>query len=82
MSSTEIIEQLKTGKPIIVLVGKPWASSNAHYMCLLDYKSSGSKNMVYVSNPGKNASHYNGWYDVDEISPYTLPSAGSIFITQ
>ena len=51
-------------------------------MCLLDYKSSGSKNMVYVSNPGKNASHYNGWYDVDEISPYTLPSAGSIFITQ
>lgn len=82
LSSTEIIEQLKTGKPIIVLVGKPWASSNAHYMCLLDYKSSGSKNMVYVSNPGKNASHYNGWYDVDEISPYTLPSAGSIFITQ
>lgn len=82
LSSSEIINQLKTGKPIIVLVGKPWASGSGHYMCLLDYKSSGGKDLVYVSNPGKNASHYNGWYDVNEIAPYTLASAGSIFITQ
>lgn len=82
LSNSEIISQLKTGKPIIVLVGKPWASGSGHYMCLLDYKSSGGKDLVYVSNPGKNASHYNGWYDVNEIAPYTLASAGSIFITQ
>ena len=82
LSNSEIISQLTTGKPIIVLVGKPWASGSGHYMCLLDYKSSGGKDLVYVSNPGKNASHYNGWYDVNEIAPYTLASAGSIFITQ
>lgn len=73
LSSQNIIEHLKTNRPIIVCVwNKPhnnrWTTSS-HYMALLacdDY------NIVYVSNPNgyENDSKSSGWYNIDEIAPY------------
>ncbi len=81
LSNNNIIEHLKSNRPIIVCVwNKPsnnrWTTSS-HYMALL---ATDNNNKVYVSNPngGKKDSKSSGWYDINEVSPYI---AKAIFIT-
>lgn len=81
LSSTSIIEHLKSNRPIIVCVwNKPsnnrWTTAS-HYMTLLAISDN---NLVYVSNPngGKKDSKSSGWYNIDEVCPYI---AKALYIT-
>lgn len=73
LSSSYIIEHLKTDRPVLVCVwNKPtqnrWTTAS-HYMVLLACDNS---NMVYVSNPNglDNTNKNSGWYDINEVTPY------------
>ena len=85
VTSDEVIEHLKTGKPIIMYLENGtdnyWTKKH-HFLTLLDWREENGKQQVYVSNPGKNASHFNGWYDVDKVVSYDYVggAGGSIFV--
>lgn len=81
LSNNNIINHLKTNRPIIICVwNKPsnnrWTTAS-HYMALL---ATSNNNLVYISNPngGKKDSKSSGWYDINEVSPYI---AKAIYIT-
>lgn len=47
---------------------------------LVDFNDGkGARECVYVSNPGKNRTHYNGWVPLENITPYFKTK--SIYIT-
>ena len=74
LSRESIEKQLEKNKPILICVwNQPsenrWTSVS-HYMVLLATDGNGK---VYVSNPNGLENSYNssGWYNIDEILPYT-----------
>lgn len=81
LSSENIIDHLKTNRPIIVCIwNKPEENrftSKSHYMVLLAATDDGK---VYISNPNGEEDNYrsSGWYYIDEILPYL---AKAMYIT-
>lgn len=74
LSNESIIKHLQTNRPIIICVwnnpsDNRWTTAS-HYMILL---AADNNNMIYVSNPNglENDSKSSGWYDINEITPYT-----------
>ena len=72
LSNEEIINHLKSDRPIIICVwnnpeDNRWTTAS-HYMALLATDGE----MVYVSNPNglENDSKSSGWYNINEITPY------------
>lgn len=78
-SAEEMINHLKTGKPIIVNVKGEWTASTGHYMTLVDYRNNNGRDEVYVLNPGTVNSTKNGWVNISRIS--NNMKTKSIFIT-
>ena len=74
LSNEEILEHLKSNRPIIVCLssnlGKNRWTTTSHYMVLL----AANDNKVYVSNPNglDDTSKSSGWYEIDEITPYLV----------
>ena len=68
-----ILEWLKTNRPILICVDNSkeniWTKAS-HYMVLL---ACNENNQVYLSNPNgiENTSNESGWYNINEILPYT-----------
>lgn len=68
---------LSTGGQIIVclygnsrIFGESWAGSSGHYITFLGVRQNGGHYEVYVSNPGANDTHKNGWYELSEFIPH------------
>ena len=68
-----MLEWLNTNRPILICVDNSkeniWTEAS-HYMVLL---ATNEKNEVYLSNPNgeDNTSKASGWYNINEILPYT-----------
>lgn len=69
-----MLDWLKSERPILICVDNTkenkWTEAS-HYMVLLECNKN---DLVYVSNPnGKDGTDTeSGWYDLDEILPYTV----------
>lgn len=69
----DVKKGLLNGKKVILCLvkdakinGESWAGSSGHYITLLDISKDGKK--VYVSNPGANPTHKNGFVKLDLFS--------------
>lgn len=52
------------------IFGESWAGASGHYITFLGVRQNGGKYEVFVSNPGANDTHKNGWYDLSEFIPH------------
>ena len=82
-------EQVKSGllkgKQVIAclganasLNGEKWAGPSGHYIALLDISKDGKK--VYVSNPGANPTHKNGWVNLDSLNTMISYESGHVYV--